>query len=539
MSKHQAHPSGVFILALIAGSASLIGCGGGSSAPAAGGNIQSPPIPVGTAKASILTALSGKTAWNLNTLAKFSLIDSTGANVSTALTCSSDDPVALEVSADCSSIKGMRLGLRTVTVTSGSVSAKASVKVIPQAQPLATNHSPFNLVVTPDGRVLAWGVNSREGALGQGKMGTDLPGLFVPTAVKTSTGVLGGIVAASAGVNTAMALTEDGEVYSWGNEYLGRPAQNGDTLPGKVTDPTGNASLNHIVSVSMGNNNALALADDGTVYSWGNWSGQAGPDPKKVPGVVSALAGKAVSVSAGDNWSSALLADGRVMAWGFSSNNGVLGRPRTSDAMPPGFVVEQSTGQAITGVVSLSAGYNFGMALNAAGQIYAWGDNSWGQLGQNTRGNFIPGAVLVKAPSGASIWSGVAMVAAGGNHALALDNNGQVFSWGYAQNGELGDGANHPRLNDSPLPAAVVNAAGIGQLGSISAIASGGQHSLALTSDGNVLNWGLGFRGVLGQGAANTNISYVPLLVHNEAESGALSLGPTSYWQNLKHRDRP
>jgi alpha-tubulin suppressor-like RCC1 family protein len=189
--------------------------------------------------------------------------------------------------------------------------------------------------------------------------------------------------------------------------------------------------------------------------------------------------------------------------------------------------------------VALSAGYNFGLALTDTGQVLAWGNNSYGQVGQNTANTTpVTSAVFVQGVGGGAALSGVAMVAAGGNHALALDSTGRVYSWGYSQNGELGDGANHPRVNASPLPAAVVGTAGNGQLGSTRAIAAGYAHSLALASDGSLLIWGSGFRGNLGQGGTVGTDAYVPLPVKDEAGTATLSLAPLTVWPNLLLRGR-
>lgn len=376
--------------------------------------------------------------------------------------------------------------------------------------------------------------------LGQGQTSTELVSVALPTPVKDSTGqgVLTGIVAASAGNTSALALSEEGEVYSWGSsQALGRTAVNGDPLPKKVLDPAGTSSFKGIVAAMVGDDNAVALADDGTVYSWGYYSGRAGADPKPVPGIVS-VGGKAVAVSAGWNWSAALLADGRIVTWGYGAD-GRQGQPGASNPAALGFVVEQATGQPLGGIVAISAGYNFGLALSASGQLYAWGNNSWGQLGQGTSNGFIAAAVAVKAPGGAAPLGNIVMAAAGGNHALALDSTGKVWSWGYSQNGELGDGASHPRVNSSALPDAVVSAAGTLQLSNVVSIAAGYSHSLALGDDGRVWIWGSGFRGNLGQGGTGSSNTYVPLAVGNEAGTGPLSLAPLDAWPNLTQRALP
>ena len=523
------------------------GCGGGGGDPA----VVSPPVPA-TATAVVVVPATGKTSWNLATSAQFSLRDAAGAQVGGALACTSDVPVALVVAADCSSLTGKRLGTQTVTVSGSGVTAKASVKVIPQAQPIGTHGpaSPYgsgeiNLVVTTDGRVLAWGANPG-GALGQGQSPAQLASLALPTAVKDSSGTsaLANIVAVSAGEKMGLALSEDGEVYSWGNNndgVLGRTAIDGDPLPGKVVGAAGAATLQHIVAVSAGASNAVALADDGTVYSWGYYSGQAGTDPKLVPGQVAAVSGSgvlgnAVAVAAGWNWSAALLADGRIVTWGFGSD-GRQGQPgATGPIAAPGYVVDASTGQPAVGAVALSAGYDFGMALTAATQVLAWGNNAYGQIGQGLAAGEHHSAVLVHAGSGIGPLNRITMVAAGGNHALALDATGQVYSWGYSQDGELGDGPSHPRLNSSALPAAVVGPTGLGQLNGVAALAAGYSHSMAFANDGTLLIWGSGFRGDLGQGGITQNDSYVPLTVLNEAGSAPLSLGPLAHWPNLKQR---
>jgi hypothetical protein len=537
-------PCGKRVAALVFITA-LAGCGGGGSSDTTSGTTPSGVPAAGTA--SLTTPESGKTPWNTATAAAFTLRDASGAAVSGALSCTSDSSDALEVSADCSSVTGRRVGTYSVTVAgAGGVSAKASVKVIPPPHPLAT-HGPassfgsgqYNLVVTPDGRVLAWGGNPG-GVLGQGQTSTELVSLALPTAVKDSTGqgVLTGIVAASAGNTSALALSEEGEVYSWGwGQALGRTAVNGDPLPKKVLDPAGTASFKGVVAAMVGDDNAVALADDGTVYSWGYYSGRAGADPKPVPGIVS-VGGKAVAVSAGSNWSAALLADGRIVTWGYGSD-GRQGQPGVSTPAAPGFVIEQATGQPLGGIVAISAGYNFGLALSASGQLYAWGSNSRGQLGQGTSNDLVAGAVAVKGPGGAAPFGNIVMAAAGGNHALALDSTGKVWSWGYSQNGELGDGVAHPRVNSSALPDAVVSPAGTLQLGNVVSIAAGYSHSLALGDDGRLWIWGSGFRGNLGQGGTASSNTYVPLAVKDEAGTASMSLAPLDAWPNLTQRAFP
>jgi len=393
--------------------------------------------------------------------------------------------------------------------------------------------------------VLAWGANPG-GVLGQGKSANDLVSLALPTVVKDQAGQaeLMGIVAVSAGVGSALALTEDGEVWSWGNNgeaELGRVIANGDSLPGKVRNPANTGNLSHIVAISMGDSNAMALADDGRVYAWGKYTGQNTPGLNKYPILLVGVAGTAelanvVAISAGWNWSAALTSEGKVVSWGFNSS-GRTGQDLTATVVTPGYVVG-ADGSPITGIVSISAGYNFGLSLTSTGQVYAWGENNYGQSGQNTQNIISKRALLVKGVGGTGLLGNIKMVAAGGNHGLALDNDNKVFSWGYSQNGQLGDGANHPLVNQSLLPGPVVAESGVGQLTGMVTIAAGYSHSLALAGDGSLTIWGDGFRGNLGQGGTSDALTYVPIKVKNAAGTGALSLSPLSYWPNLTLRGR-
>jgi alpha-tubulin suppressor-like RCC1 family protein len=498
-------------------------------------DILNPPP---NAVAAVTTPASGKTAWNIATAAQFTLTDTSGLAMAGPFTCSSDAPVEIEVAADCSTVTGRRLGTHTISVAKGGLVGKAAIKVIPQGQPIGTGPlANYNVVAMPDGRALAWG--SSDAPLGQGKWTSPAVGAFLPLPVKNTAGdgVLSGVVAVAAGEYTAFALTEDGELYSWGgSRALGRVAGNGDPLPAKVLDPTGLAPLKRIVSVAGGSANAIALADDGTVYTWGAYTGRPGSDPKTYPGAVANLPGQVAGISAGNSWNAVLLMDGRVVTWGYNGD-GATGQGSSSGGeLTQGFVLDNLTGQPISGVVAISAGYLHGFARTATGHAYGWGRNTYGTLAQGTGSSSFNKAVLVTAPGGAAAWGGLRMIVAGGNQSLAIDQTGQVYSWGLSQNGELGDGPDHPRDNGSSLPAAVLSPTGVGALSGAVAIGASFDHSLAVGADGRLFIWGSGSGGKLGQGGSSTSLSYMARAVKDEAGTGTLDLGPMGHWPNLTRR---
>lgn len=504
--------------------------------------------------ATLIAPANGKTSWNLATAAQFSLKDASGSVIGSALTCSSDTPTTLIVAADCSTMTGKRLGDQSITITGGGISAKASVKVIPQRQAIATHgvtstygSGDYNLVVTPAGNVLGWGSNTH-GVLGQGLSSTQLPSSSLPLMVKDAagTGKLSNIVAASAGDNDAMALNEDGEVLAWGDGHqFGRitSANSQMLLPVNVRNPANTGNLQHIVQVSVGQSNVVALADDGTVYTWGNWPGQgsassaAYPNQAKDPsgnGVLSNI----VSVSSGGGFTLALSADGKVYGWGWNTH-GETGRgTSTNPEVLPATVKLISDNSDLSDIVAISAGYNFSLALTKDGKVYAWGDNSYGALGQGLlHGNYTR-AVLVKDVAGTGILSNISMVSAGGWHAMVLDNAGRVYSWGNSSDGELGDGANRPIVNQSVLPGAVVGTQSTGQLSGIVSIATGYNHSMAIATDGGVLIWGDGFNSNLGQGVTSNVDIAVPTAVKDASGTGKLSLSPLTAYPNILGRGR-
>jgi alpha-tubulin suppressor-like RCC1 family protein len=149
-----------------------------------------------------------------------------------------------------------------------------------------------------------------------------------------------------------------------------------------------------------------------------------------------------------------------------------------------------------TVVTSAATGHNFDLAATSAGQVYAWGYNAYGELGDNsTATSFLP--VAVQLPAGTDITA----VAAGHDTSYALTSTGQIYAWGYNLDGELGIGnstgpATCSGQPCSLTPVAVQLPAGV----TVIAIAAGARHALALTSTGQIDSWGYNVDGELGIG---------------------------------------
>src|SRR5207249_58779 len=90
-------------------------------------------------------------------------------------------------------------------------------------------------------------------------------------------------------------------------------------------------------------------------------------------------------------------------------------------------------------VTAIAAGRaDFSLALQADGSVMAWGENGWGELGNGTTST--SGCYCITTPAPVSGLSGVTAVVAGYRHSLALDGDGNVWAWGLNDSGQLGNG---------------------------------------------------------------------------------------------------
>jgi alpha-tubulin suppressor-like RCC1 family protein len=415
------------------------------------------------------------------------------------------------------------------------------------------------LALKSDGTVWAWGYNP-DGRLGDNTT-TDR---LTPVQVKGPEGVgyLTGVVAIAAGSSHSLALLSDGTVWAWGENNAGQLGDNTATerhAPVQVKGKDGDGYLTGVVGISAGSQFTLACTSAGSAWGWGsNWAGQLGDNtntirhtPVKVLGTggVGYLAG-VVAVAAGDRHSLALISDGSVQAWGHNEF-GMLGDGTTTSSSTP-VPVHYYTGSGyLTGAVAIAGGGNHSLALIRDGTVQAWGLNNSGQLGDNTTNeSHLP--VWVKGPGGVDYLGGATAISAGGEHSLALLSDGTLRAWGSNGNGQLGDnttdqrntpvqvlgpgasgnlekvtaiaagasayslaavdsngpgatwgGNEYGQLGDNTTiqrnaPVHVLGLGGSGYLTGAVGIAGGGEHSLALLSDGTLRAWGLNNSGQLG-----------------------------------------
>ena len=219
------------------------------------------------------------------------------------------------------------------------------------------------------------------------------------------------------------------------------------------------------------------------------------------PGDEDCLTGVAAIASSAQGSSSyARLNDGSVWAWGFNGNGELgIGKDRWDyEYWPcevyPVPVLGPDGADCLSGVKSIAPGFAHVLALLNDGSVFAWGHNSFGQLGDGTRGNR-PVPIYVKGPGGEGNLTDVAAIASGNSFALALKNDGTVWAWGsWGSNG------------CEYFPAPVKGAGGVSFLTGVKLISAGSHHSLAVKNDGTLWAWGYNGDGQLGTGSYDNEL---------------------------------
>ena len=275
-----------------------------------------------------------------------------------------------------------------------------------------------SLALKSDGTVWAWGSNT-SGQLGDGST-TDR---LAPVQV----GGLSGVTAIAAGTDFSMALKNDGTVWTWGN---GTSGQLGNGALASSASAVRAGDLTGIAAIAAGHDHALAMNTSNASWVWGgNSRGQLCignttnySSPVRIGIFVTAI-------SAGTQFTVALVRDslnGDVYACG-ANDSGQLGNGSTADSWS---AVKIAMGSL--NIAALAAGTDHVLALNIDGTVWAWGNNSAGELGNGT-------AINSSVPVQVSGLAGVQGIEAGYRNSFAETSSNAIFAWGNNSDGQLGD----------------------------------------------------------------------------------------------------
>lgn len=326
------------------------------------------------------------------------------------------------------------------------------------------------------GLIWAFGTN------GSGELGNNsTTQQAYPVQVTTGTGgvqaleILGGSMV-SAGLNFSGAL-EGLKVWVWGSQSNGRLGNGTTSGSRKYAAPvkkSSNENLSDIQDFDLGDQGGLARS-----YNHSEYYG----------------------------------APGNVWAWGLNSN-GQLGTGNTTNQTYAAKVKlnattdltdawEVSQGSAHSAIVRWKEGDS-----ELQGSVWCMGLQTYGRLGNNVSGTGNTTYPVKVVKSDGSTLLGVEVVSAGPTHTLALDGSGQVWAWGYNGAGALGDGTTTNRLHavkvQTPKVPGEAGYPGNKDLTGVTQISAGGtgttNFSMALTEDGGLYVWGSNANGQLGNG---------------------------------------
>jgi len=313
----------------------------------------------------------------------------------------------------------------------------------------------FTLALTSTGQLYAFGDN-RYGQLGNSTNNGNDNANPTPTLVSLP-GASGPVVQLAAGNDFSLVLTSTNQLYGFGDNQEGQlgTATNSNTgnanpMPSLITLP---AEVGPITQIAAGEEHSLVVTSTGQLYAFG------------------------------DNVAGEL---------GNSTNNGMS----TANPTPTLVTLPGATGP----VTQVAAGADDSLALTATNQLYGFGDNRYGQLGTtidiNESGARNPTPALATLPGATGP---ITQISLGSEHTLALTSTNQLYAFGDNESGELGNTNNTTgSANPTPTPVTLPGAGG-----AVTSIEAGSFFSLAVTSAGQLYAWGNNAAGALGSTTNN------------------------------------
>ena len=278
-----------------------------------------------------------------------------------------------------------------------------------------------------------------------------------------------------------------------------------------LQNPT-NSSPRIVSMWGGGGSEQIVMKSDGTVWDWGdNQDGELGNGttnnadlPLQVlgPGGVGYLAPVA-AIQGGELHNTALKSNGTVWAWGLNSY-GQLGDGSTNWGNYTNMSTTPVQVYGLTKFCLWAAGAITPSLWSPTARVWAWGRNEYGELGigvafDSGNNGYGQGTNIPVQVIGLT---NPASLSAGGFFSLALMSNGTVMAWGQNNYGQCGNGADDQSL----LPTPVLG------LSNVAAISGGWEATLALLSNGTVMSWGLNGNGELGDGTTNNRYSPVQVI---------------------------
>ena len=278
-------------------------------------------------------------------------------------------------------------------------------------------------------------------------------------------------------------------------------------------DITSEFNLNdgeNIISASLGKYHSSALTSTNRLFTWGrNDHGQLGDEttidkltPNDITSQFSFADGEIIlSLSLGGYHSSVLTSTNRLFTWG-QNNYGQLGDDTTLDQSIPTDITTQFSLSSGENIIYVELGASNSSVITSTGRMFTWGLNLNGQLGDGTTTNKISPIDITtqfNLSDGETILSGSFR----NDHSLAITSLNRLFTWGRNSNGQLGDGTKIDKL--TPVDITSQFNFEVGE--TILSLSIGGIHTSLVTSQERMFTWG---RSIISQSFDGVSIELTP-----------------------------
>jgi alpha-tubulin suppressor-like RCC1 family protein len=279
------------------------------------------------------------------------------------------------------------------------------------------------------------------------------------------------IVDVSIGKDTICALDRSGSVWCWGDNYDGLV---GDGTRDFRADPVRVSGLGHVRQIEVGAAQACALLEDRTVSCWGMNVDDGSVEYLLAPTTLNGSE-NTNDLSVGHAYVCVVNGGGRVLCWG-SNDHGQVGLDNHEEYVS--LVDSPNQLDQPVKVIDIDCGSDHSCAVQDNGTVWCWGGNINRQLGLSvsTDGTHIPGQVATLVD--------IEKVHAGQRNTCASNHDGDLFCWGDNSYGQIGRPPFEQALADIP-----VRYGHLSNIRSLSL--EGAHTVYAVTEDGTAWGWGL------------------------------------------------